>query len=492
MKRKTALILGVVLIVAIMAGFTMKKATPGSGAKPAAAVKTITAIGSQKEPLYLLFWRELDQVPALSKSIGTQSDGRHLLGFGLGCYTFEMEKQVPTRIRAAFAIARKYNVAVMLHFDFHVAWQSRPDLWNWYDPTKPGYNPANKQNVEWYGWDGPASKVRYLNWGVTERMPPPMCFTSKQIRKEWTRLIRDVITPTLKQEIAALKREGKVRLFAGVLVGSEPMFDNYTKPDAEMVKMMVADGTPKGRLGYRSLMNRGYSKTNPPKNMTEALGSITQETVAFWCMLFADAGIPTAKLYPHVAPQLLEQETGAPISAAFNMWSRPGWSTYPVGVLDDGFEPLYRELKKHGNPRWAGVESNAWYPGASVDWETYLGWQYNHGAAVVAINTGATGSELPERLSKAAFSPEAITAYRKFLRGETLKETGLSAKQQGAKLKRKMQILLKAWQSSGIDHSQDAKEITERLQPLLNDGKIAEAEAVIDAAIKKLGIEAVK
>src|SRR5262245_49102168 len=35
--------------------------------------------------------------------------------------------------------------------------------------------------------------------------------------------------------------------------------------------------------------------------------------------------------------------------------------------------------KKHGNPVWAGVEANAGIPGLFVDWETYIGWHYNHG-----------------------------------------------------------------------------------------------------------------
>ena len=108
--------------------------------------------------LYLLFWGGPDRVPALLKSIGTQGDGHRVLRFGLPCGAFQQEKQLPALIHAAFAAARKYNVAVMLNFDFHVAWESRPDLWNWFDPSRPGYNPANKDNVEWFGWDGPPGK----------------------------------------------------------------------------------------------------------------------------------------------------------------------------------------------------------------------------------------------------------------------------------------------------------------------------------------------
>jgi len=469
--KRVALSLGLVLITIIIA-------TP--------------AFGGRKKPLYLLFWRGPEQVPALIKSIGTKGDSYHLLGFGLPCSTFEQEKQVPAQIRFAFAAALKYNAAVMLHFDFHVAWQNRPDLWNWFDPSKPGYNPANKDNVEWFGWDGPPAKVRYLNWGIPQRMAPPMCYTSKRIRKEWARLVREVIAPTLRKEIAALKKQGKERLFAGVLVGSEPMFDNYTQTDPDTEKMIKADGAPMGRLGYRSLMDRGFSKTHLPKRMPEALGAIIQESVGFWCRLFVDAGIPAAKLYPHVVPQLPAEVTHTSITAAFNQWSRPGWTTYPVGVLANGFEPLYRELKKHGNPNWAGVEANTGMPGGSVDWETYLGWHYNHGGVIVAINTGATGTELPDRLEKSAFSPEAITAYRKFLRGEKLKETPADNRPE-ARLRRKMKTLqagFKTWQSNGRDPSQIAQMVTERLQPLLQAGKISEAEAVIDDAIKRLGAKA--
>jgi hypothetical protein len=291
-----------------------------------------------------------------------------------------------------------------------------------------------------------------------------------------------------------LRRQGKERLFAGVLVGSEPTFNNYSNPDPETERMMRLDGTPKGKLGYRSLVDRGFSKTHPPKRMSASLETIIQESVAFWRQLFVDAGIPASKLYPHVVPQLPADVTATSISAAFNRCSRPGWTTYPVGALRNGFEPLYRELKKHGNPSWAGVDANTGMPGGSVDWETYLAWHYNHGAVLVGINTGATGTELPDRLIKSAFSPEAITCYRKFLHGEKLRETPADDRSE-ARLRRKMQKLqagFKVWQSNGRDPSEIAQMVTQRLQPLLQAGKISEAEAVIDEAIKILGTTARK
>ena len=197
---------------------------------------------------YLIFWSSPEKAGELAAQVGMKGDGKtRLLGFGLPNATYELEKQLPSRIRSAFAAAREHDMAVMLHFDFHLAWKSRPDLWNWFDQDKPGYNPNNKYNVEWHSWDGPPNKVRYLNHGVLERLPPNMCFTSKRIRAEITRIISKVIGPVLREEIAKLKAEGKEALFAGVLVGLEPSIDDYSQPNPEQTKMMKEDGVPRDR-----------------------------------------------------------------------------------------------------------------------------------------------------------------------------------------------------------------------------------------------------
>jgi hypothetical protein len=457
--------------------------------------KEVTVMNGPKtardaEPRYLLFWAPPDRVSALAKTLGEQGNGcTHLLGIGITCSTFVQEKQVSDNIHRAFTIARQHDLAVMLHFDFHVDWPNRPDLWNWFDPKKPGYNPDNRQNVEWFGWDGPPAYARYLNWGEVQRMPPPMCFTSKAIRAEWTRLIRDIIAPPLKKELAVLEREGKGRLFAGVLVGSEPTFDNYTHTDPETAKRVAADGAPTGQLGYRALLDGGYGKDHPPADIHQALGEIIQETVAYWCKAFVQAGLPARKLYPHIPAGAPLEMTSAPVEAAFNAWSRPAWSTYPVGPLQQSFHPIYNALKKHGSPPWGGVEANVGIPGALIDWESYLAWHYNHGAALVAINIGATGTELPARLEKSAFGPEALAAYRKFLKGETLREKPISADLPQMRIRGKMETLqagFRRWQNAGRDPAPIGRFVEERLPALLQANKLDEAEALLDEALKRL------
>lgn len=448
------------------------------------------ALLTSDEPKYLLFWRSPEQVGDLVRRIGTRGDGQsRMLGFGLPCSTFPLERSVPELVKAAFRAARDNDVAVMLHFDLHIDWQCRPELWNWFDPKKPGYSPDNRRNVEWFGWEGPPAQVRYLNWGKAERMAPPMCFTSKAIRAEWRRLIRKVVVPAILPEVARLKKEGKERLFAGVLVGSEPTFDNYARTDPESAKLAAEDGTPLGQTGYRALLDRGFSAKRPPKDLINALADIIQETVAYWCRQFAEAGIPSSKLYPHIPAGADDAVTCSPPRTAFNRWSRPGWSTYAVGPLEDGFSVLYDELRKHGNPPWGGVEANCGFPGTLVDWETYLAWHYNHGAVLVGINTGATGVELPDMLEKSAFSADALAAYRKWLGGGRLAEKPISDDHPSKRLKAKMERLQQGfakWLAEGRDPSPVARDVERELSALLQAGKIAEAEAVIERALARI------
>jgi len=128
-------------------------------------------------------------------------------------------------------------------------------------------------------------------------------------------------------------------------------------------------------------------------------------------------------------------------------------------------------------------------PGALIDWESYLAWQYNYGAALVAINLGATGVDLPAQLEKSAFSPQAIAAYRKFLSGEKLLEKPILADPHEARMRHKMELLqagFRKWQHEGRDPSPIAHFVEDHLPALLQANKLDEAEAVIDEALKRV------
>ena len=48
------------------------------------------------------------------------------------------------------------------------------NLWNWFDPAQPGFDPKNVANVEWTGWTADnATLIAWRNWGAQFRMPTP-------------------------------------------------------------------------------------------------------------------------------------------------------------------------------------------------------------------------------------------------------------------------------------------------------------------------------
>jgi len=420
-----------------------------SATAPSSANATCSA-NNANDIEYLIFWPPLpgatpeglaESIRALPAKFGTTGDGQtRQLGFGAFIPIFVSDESIIARaIKPMFELAKQTNVAVHFNVDDHIIWDERPDLWNWYDPAKRGYNPGNRKNVEWYDWEGTPNTRRYFTPAGAPSQSPHMCYNSPAIQKEISRIVSQIVGPTLRQEINKLKQENKQYLFAGITVGAEAGFDDYSmvpelsqitsNTDPMLVQaaiMMAEDNAPHSRVGYCALTNAGYSQTNPPADINQALADVNQKFIGFWDKLFFGAGIPCSRLYTHVAaspPQ--DDNNNAPIGIVFNPYVRPGWTTYPIGTLENGFQPLYDELAEYGNPAWGGVEANATFPNPNApvpSWEEYLAWHYNHGAKLVGINIGASDQSLMSTLNKGAFSDEALAAYKKFLRGEKLIE----------------------------------------------------------------------
>jgi hypothetical protein len=265
------------------------------------------------------------------------------------------------------------------------------------------------------------------------------------VKSEITRIVSKVVAPALRKEIDALRQEQKEYLFAGISVGAEAGIDDYSvlaktpqapsgadpmqmaaaKMFGQAAALMDEDKAPRRTLGYCALTNAGYSKTKLPTNIDRALAEVNRSFIEFWDKQFVDSGIPSSRIYTHVAaspPQ--DEHNNAPLNIVFNVYSRPGWTTYPIGTLANTFRPLYDELSKHGNPAWGGVEANnaAFGNPNPPGWEQYLAWHYNHGAKLVAINVGASDQSLMLSLSKGAYGEDAMSAYKKFLTGGKLTE----------------------------------------------------------------------
>ena len=365
--------------------------------------------------------------------IGTAGDGTHKLGFmiilpvwywnsGLG----GDDGQADAVIGKMFDLAATRNIAV--YFTIDTNYGETANIYNWWDPSQPGYNPANKSNVEWTDWDGTPTKVRYNLQGSGAKLPPVMCYNSPAILKESSYIARSVVAPAIEKGIASLKSVGKENLFAGITLGLEPSLDDYSvmdQLDPALGKQMDQDGARKVALGYCALTNSGYSKSNPPTSFSLALAKINQDYTSYWGKALVDAGISKNKLYTHVAAGAegpLLQYTNAPLDIAFNDYSRPGWTTYAAGPIANNFNVLYDLLAKHGTPHWAATETSPTsVNGKTLNPETFLAWHFNHGAAVMVINTGDTSAG-GQVIARDIWAPRSIAAYKKFLSGAVLRE----------------------------------------------------------------------
>lgn len=439
MSKNTLIVLGIVLLAIIFAVFIISNKTSGTPSNASSST------GPHK---YLIFWLSssintsgYSNIPSyLIAKLGTTGTRNRSLGIGVGIpFWTQNESAVSTTINNIFAGAEEYNISILFSIDDNVNWTDMPQLWNWYNASLPGYNPNNRYNVEWYGWNGTPNKHQYITPEGIPIQSPEMCLNSPAVLQSIANIITQDIGPTFKQQLTKLQQENKSYLFAGIELGQEQGIQNYSDvPELANVSQntpeflrlasewMAQDNAPHSTLGYCALTNEGYNSTNPPSNFTGDLESVNQQFIQYVAEEFADSGIPSSKLFTHVAADYgsVNQSGYAPISIAFDPYATPGFTTYPTGQLQNGLGPIYTQVALHGNVSWAGIEGNA-YGGASSapNWGTYLAWQYDHGAVLVGINVGAVG---PEGVSatESAFNASAIAAYRRFLYGLPLNGSG--------------------------------------------------------------------
>lgn len=499
-SRLTRTAITLVVLSALVWGLTGQDADGAAGSAGATTSPQYLIFQTSTTPMGVTAYNVYDHdAREIASHIGTTGDGKRAqLGFNILIAPFMMSEQdMPKIIRSAFRVARERNMALHIAMESHYHWENRPDLWNWFDPKSPGYNPNNKNNVEWVDWKGSAHPARYLNWGVPIKLPPHMCYTSPKVRAEVERLVKQVVAPAVKTELDALKQSGKAYLLSGITVTSEPSLDNYTnidRIDEKLARMMDKDKAPKTRLGYCALSHLGFSESKPPKDMERALAEINRDWAELWAGQFVAAGIPSTYLYTHVAAatgmvgEPGAELTNAPIWAAFNKHSRPGFTTYPVGKLAPGFDDIYVEVERNGNLPWGGVEATLLNP--AISWKEYLSRHFDHGAAMVNILGFYEGAEIIALGKKDGPRGEsALAAFRAFLTNQSLAGgEPASGESQGSRVQKKVQNLqsrIDGWVQRGGNPG--------KIQPLVKDferlmkaGNVDEAETRLDEALSIL------
>ncbi len=406
----------------------------------------------------------------VKKTIGITGDARHKLGFTVGPLCFDMsDEETRQFIQDSFAVARENDVAVAFHVDDSMSWGQRKDLL------------ANPDNIETAGWNQKPNTGRRADWGPKPtRFPPQMCFNSPEIQAAVNKR-GALIGAEIKKELDSLKASKNEHLFAGVIAGWETRIGR----DFET-------GSP---LGYRALGHRGFSEKNPPRDPELERVHVVKVFMELWANALHGGGIPRERIFCHIAftsqglraadakeSYATKVDFSVP-EVAFSAAYRPGFSTYPEAST---LKEIYAVLAKHGSPGWISGEgvnvSPTGMPGEPT-METYLGRMFNHGAVMTNIFSWGMGGEAMRNnfFRRATENPEALAAYAKFLRNQTLVEsaaTGFSAEAFQAKMRR-IQKELPAWvQKSG--QQAKAAPLAEKITELIKGKKWEEADKVAD------------
>jgi hypothetical protein len=423
----------------------------------------------------------------IKRRVGTVGGGQTRLAVTLGPLSFDhTDAEVVGFIAMGFELALETGVAVGFHIDDSMFWTRRKDLWS--DPN----------NIEALDWDGTPNTGRRLDWQTApgskpDRLPPQMCFNSKVILRE-VQHRSALMGKAIQAGVNRLQQRKRPELFAGVIAGWETMIGQ----DFETGKY----------LGFRALLNRGFTREHPPADMDLEREKVVQEFVELWAKGFAGAGVSEQKIYSHIAPfprrafnaggskeTYSQHNHFATTPVAFGKYHQPGFSTYPAPFR---FDDIYEELDKHKQVAWASSEGTNLQLGAGpgqsgMTMETYLAKMFNHGATLVNVYSWGVGGEANKNTSFRVVTEgeESLLAYRKLLNGDPLIEgqITLTLLERLPPKIHKIQEELPAWmqKTGNRDKAAEAAALMQEMQEQLKARNFEQAEKTADSILKLMG-----
>lgn len=281
------------------------------------------------------------------------------------------------RLEQLLKSAGKTDTPLMIKLDGEQWWGGHPELWNWWDPEKPGYDPDNRQNVEWSSWSKKdALKIAWRNWGRQIRVLPPPNLMSPAYRKACHKAM-DVLLPVIFEWWQSLPPDKK-HLFAGITVGWESsigvnafyypngndLLDQPEKRDPER-ELVRGDVLSRGvvQIGYASIKTAGIRSSG---DITEDdLVEVVHRHLEDLSKYVYEEGFSRDKIFTHGWGNEFGEKM---YDAAVNRYASPGWSNYwaPEDVSEN--EGIMRAIEKSDATYWSLVE---WLLMESRDKETW-------------------------------------------------------------------------------------------------------------------------
>ena len=296
-------------------------------------------------------------------------------------YLHSDTQTVKTSLRRFLQRAQESDVPVLIVLDGENWWSARPDLWNWWDKSKPGYNPKNRYNVEWTGWTpDDAIKIAWRNWGRQIRVLPPPNLMSRRYRAACHEQQAQLI-PIILDWARNLPADQK-DLFVGLKLGWESSIgvNAWHYPNGNALLDKPASDDPQAGLNTDILPSRGAqtighaavktAKIRSQGEVTEAnLAEVVRRHLTDLCRHAAKLGMPREKLFTHAGGWKKDELL---YGAALNPYSCPGWSFYQHAGNPGNDSGLQNSLKKTDAPYWAAVEWLYLGPRETASWQRAL------------------------------------------------------------------------------------------------------------------------
>lgn len=276
-------------------------------------------------------------------------------------------------LKALIQTAEATNTPTLFVIDGQNWWGNRPDLWNWWDTARPGYNPKNAENVEWTGpGTEHAVKICWRNWGRQIRVLPQPNLASLRYRAAVRGNLRTLL-PLIRD--AAKRRPD---LFPGVKLGWEAsvginffhypngndLLDRPEKDDPTTgldLKQGFSGGLPP--LGYAARA-RLRPQASGPITLAD-IEQIVSDYLAFLVSQAREAGFRREQVFTHAGGQYAPYEKHVSHRIAIHKDAVPGWSLYFTDPDKAG--DLGKSLQLAKREDWCAAE---WLTGG----QTAEGW----------------------------------------------------------------------------------------------------------------------
>lgn len=308
-----------------------------------------------------------EKLKSIVSTLGQSTNSRALVGasFIFSYFNSTSDQVLLDSLRRFLDSARDAHVPVLVQLDGEYWLGQRPDLWNWWDPARPGFDPANARHVEWTGWSPEhALKLGWLNWGRQIRVLPPPNLMSPGYRRACHEKM-NLIVPEILSWWRKLPPD-KQHLFVGLKVGWESSIgvNVFHYPDGNRLLDKSEKEDPKhgidplnipsrgmAQIGYAAVSTAGIRKSG---QITEAdLAEVARRHMEDLSRCAAELGVPRDRLFTHGAGW---KEGELNYAAALNRYSCPGWSFYRHAVDPAGDPDVQALLKKTDAPYWAATE----------------------------------------------------------------------------------------------------------------------------------------